>query len=326
MNGFWGLLLAFGLLYTAWQLHWARTWTLGPHWLRNFLADYGVVSMVPPRPLSVCAACPCRPGAAGLALAFPCSRSWAGSGDLREWGQWTEGVAAQGRPVRRSGCGQASRTPSRATRPRYPAGWRSPTLGGTTTSGASLQCALPPLAACAPPCDSMLLSCELLDSRLALLGHKAAHVCSAMRHLFCDCAAHGPAGGQVDCWRDCACHHHRHPLLLRCVGPSGLLRQQLQSRCLYRTLRPASRGRALSRTGLPQRPARPPMLSACAARRPQHLLPDGAAAGVQPEAAGHVPLRPGLAGAGHHRLRPGRRASAPGTPAGPLLAAPALLQ
>ena len=46
MNGFWSLLLALGLLYTAWQLHWARSWTLGPHWLRNFLADYGVVSMV----------------------------------------------------------------------------------------------------------------------------------------------------------------------------------------------------------------------------------------------------------------------------------------
>ena len=46
INGFWGLVLAFGLLYTAWQLHWARTWVLGPTWLRNFLADYGVVSMV----------------------------------------------------------------------------------------------------------------------------------------------------------------------------------------------------------------------------------------------------------------------------------------
>lgn len=46
INGFWSLSLTFGLLYCAWTLHNARSWRIGPVWLRSFLADYGVVSMV----------------------------------------------------------------------------------------------------------------------------------------------------------------------------------------------------------------------------------------------------------------------------------------
>ena len=46
INGFWSLFLAFGLLYCAWTLHHARSWRIGPTWMRTFLADYGVVSMV----------------------------------------------------------------------------------------------------------------------------------------------------------------------------------------------------------------------------------------------------------------------------------------
>lgn len=46
MNGLWAVFLSFGLLYTAWELHNARRWIIGPAWFRNFLADYGVVSMV----------------------------------------------------------------------------------------------------------------------------------------------------------------------------------------------------------------------------------------------------------------------------------------
>ena len=61
INGFWGLFLAFGLLYTAWQLHWARTWVLGPAWLRNFMADYGVVSMVSGGVLALQLQCCCTP-------------------------------------------------------------------------------------------------------------------------------------------------------------------------------------------------------------------------------------------------------------------------
>ena len=46
VGGLWGVFLSFGLLYTAWELHNARGWIVGPAWFRNFLADYGVVSMV----------------------------------------------------------------------------------------------------------------------------------------------------------------------------------------------------------------------------------------------------------------------------------------
>lgn len=46
VNGLWSVLLSLGLLYTAWELHHARRWTLGPPWFRSLCADYGVVSMV----------------------------------------------------------------------------------------------------------------------------------------------------------------------------------------------------------------------------------------------------------------------------------------
>ncbi|GAQ87198.1 anion exchanger family protein [Klebsormidium nitens] len=46
VNGLWGLVLGFGLLFTSMVLRTARGWRFGPAWIRGFLADYGVPIMV----------------------------------------------------------------------------------------------------------------------------------------------------------------------------------------------------------------------------------------------------------------------------------------
>lgn len=45
-NGMFGLVLSFGLLYTALKSREARSWRFGAEWLRGFIADYGVPVMV----------------------------------------------------------------------------------------------------------------------------------------------------------------------------------------------------------------------------------------------------------------------------------------
>ncbi|ESQ49398.1 hypothetical protein EUTSA_v10020147mg [Eutrema salsugineum] len=45
-NGMFGLVLSFGLLFTALKSRKARSWRFGAEWLRGFIADYGVPVMV----------------------------------------------------------------------------------------------------------------------------------------------------------------------------------------------------------------------------------------------------------------------------------------